>query len=250
MGWAHLKFERTTALCVKLNTWACRGIPQAKIWSECPMYGKRKSGVFFAVRVGFQVCFLEISQRRQVRDIITTCSNVQVTITVTCLNFAVTGSRILLHPLSSSHREKPSRKIALNSNGEVNYRELARRPWDPHRGSAPGPRQWPLSGPLDPTPLDATFSWIVNITPDSPHNTKFVPTGLCSRMYQLPRYSYLAVTYKTIIVLCVTVSCSVTFSLLRCPLMCKKQKSDNFRFCKVSSRHVSYSITIYNSGTW
>ena len=36
------------------------------------MYGKRKTGVFFAVRVGFQVSFLEISQRRQVRDVITT----------------------------------------------------------------------------------------------------------------------------------------------------------------------------------
>ena len=56
-------------------------------------------------------------------------SNVQVKITVTCLNFAVTGSRILLHPLSSSRRGKPSRKIALNSNREVNCRELARRPW-------------------------------------------------------------------------------------------------------------------------
>ena len=55
-------------------------------------------------------------------------SNVQVTITVTCLNFAVTGSRILLHPLSSSCRGKPSRKITLNSNGKVNCRELARRP--------------------------------------------------------------------------------------------------------------------------
>ena len=53
----------------------------------------------------------------------------RVTITVTCLNFAVTGSQILLHPLSSSRRGKPSRKIALNSNGEVNYWELARRPW-------------------------------------------------------------------------------------------------------------------------
>ena len=45
------------------------------------MYGKRKSGVFFAVRAGFQVGLLEISQRRHVRDVITT-SNVQVTITV------------------------------------------------------------------------------------------------------------------------------------------------------------------------
>ena len=45
------------------------------------MYGKRKSGVFFAVSAGFQVSFLEISQRRHVRDVVTT-SNVQVTITV------------------------------------------------------------------------------------------------------------------------------------------------------------------------
>ena len=51
-------------------------------------------------------------------------SNVQVT----CLNFAGTGSRISLHPLSSSRRVIPSRKIALNSNGEVNYREVDRRP--------------------------------------------------------------------------------------------------------------------------
>ena len=56
-------------------------------------------------------------------------SNVQVTITVTCLNFAVYRVAIVLHPLSSSRRVKPSRKIALNSNGEVNCRELARRPW-------------------------------------------------------------------------------------------------------------------------
>ena len=92
------------------------------------MYGKRKSGVFYAVRVGFQVSFWKFhsagtyvmsSQR----------SNIQVTITVTCLNFAVTGSRILLHPLSLNRRGKPSRKIALNSNGEVNCRELAQRPW-------------------------------------------------------------------------------------------------------------------------
>ena len=71
------------------------------------MYGKRKSGVFFAVRVGFQVSFLEISQRGMY---VTSSqrSNIQVTITVTCLNFAVTGSRILLHPLRSSRRRKPS----------------------------------------------------------------------------------------------------------------------------------------------
>ena len=45
-----------------------------------------------------------------------------------CLNFAVTGLRILLPAVRSSRRVKPSRKIALNSNGEVNCRELARRP--------------------------------------------------------------------------------------------------------------------------
>ena len=31
-------------------------------------------------------------------------------------------------------------------------------PLDPRRGSAPGPRQGPLSGPLDPTPLDAPLA--------------------------------------------------------------------------------------------
>ena len=46
-----------------------------------------------------------------------------------------------------------------------------RCPLDPRRGSAPGPRQGPLSGPLDPTPLDAPLasltplSWIVNYYP-------------------------------------------------------------------------------------
>ena len=45
-----------------------------------------------------------------------------------CLNFAGTRSRILLPPLSSSRRVILSWKIALNSNGEVNCRELAWRP--------------------------------------------------------------------------------------------------------------------------
>ena len=40
-------------------------------------------------------------------------------------NFADTGSRILLHWVSSSHGVIPSRKFTLNFNGEVNYRELA-----------------------------------------------------------------------------------------------------------------------------
>ena len=92
------------------------------------MYGKRKSGVFFADSLGFEVSFLEISQRRHVRDVITTSYRTSYN-NRACLNFAVTGSRILLHPLRFTRKGKPSRKIALNSNGEVNCRELARRPW-------------------------------------------------------------------------------------------------------------------------
>ena len=53
------------------------------------------------------------------------------------MNFAVIGSQILLHPLRSSGRGKPSRKIALNLNGEVNCRELARRPWSVPGSSIP-----------------------------------------------------------------------------------------------------------------
>ena len=48
---------------------------------------------------------------------------------MTRLNFTGTGSRILLPPLSLSRRMIPLQKIALNSNGEVNYQELARRLW-------------------------------------------------------------------------------------------------------------------------
>ena len=55
-------------------------------------------------------------------------SNIQVTILVTCLNFAGTWSRILLHSLSLRHRVISSQKFTLNLNGEVSYRELARRP--------------------------------------------------------------------------------------------------------------------------
>ena len=64
----------------------------------------------FADRVGFKVSFLEISQCRHVRW----SNNVQVTIFVTCLNFAGTGSRILLPVVSSCRRVIPSQKIALN----------------------------------------------------------------------------------------------------------------------------------------
>ena len=91
------------------------------------MYRKRKSGVFFAVRVGFKSAFWKF-HTAGTYVIRSQHSNVQVTITVTCLNFVGTESRILLPPLSSSRRVNPSRKIALNSNGEVNCRELARRP--------------------------------------------------------------------------------------------------------------------------
>ena len=114
MGWTHLKCERTTALCVKLNTCACRGIPhQANIWSKRSMYGKRKSGAFFAVRVGSKVSFLEISQRWPY-VIQSQQSNVQVTIFVTCLNFAGTGSRILLiHWVWVVDRVIPSQKNCI-----------------------------------------------------------------------------------------------------------------------------------------
>ena len=46
-----------------------------------------------------------------------------------CLNFAGTWSHILLLPVSSGRRVIPSRKIALNLKREINYLELARRPW-------------------------------------------------------------------------------------------------------------------------
>ena len=67
-------------------------------------------------------------------------SNIQISIFVTCLNFAGTGSRILLNPVSSCRRVIPLRKISLNFNGEISYRELARRPWNredsrQHQGS-------------------------------------------------------------------------------------------------------------------
>ena len=89
--------------------------------------GKEKVVYFFAVRVGFHAAFRKF---HSAGTYVTSSqhSNVQVTITVACLNFAATGSRFLLPALSSCRRVKPSRKIALNSNREVNYRELARRP--------------------------------------------------------------------------------------------------------------------------
>ena len=55
-------------------------------------------------------------------------SNVQVSIFMTCLNFAGTGSWILLRSVSSSRRVIPSWKFTLNFNGEISYRELVRRP--------------------------------------------------------------------------------------------------------------------------
>ena len=56
-------------------------------------------------------------------------NNIQVTIFVRCLNFAGTRSQILLSPVSLCCRMIPSRKISLNFNREISYRELARRPW-------------------------------------------------------------------------------------------------------------------------
>ena len=97
------------------------------------MHGKRKSGVFFCrqPRVQSQLLgnFIMPERTWSNHNIHIWYSNIQVTIFVTCLNFARTGSQILLPAVSSCRRVILSRKMALNSNGEVNYRELARRPW-------------------------------------------------------------------------------------------------------------------------
>ena len=42
--------------------------------------GKEKSGVFFADRVGFKVSFLEISQCRHVRDLISKSGSAELVI--------------------------------------------------------------------------------------------------------------------------------------------------------------------------
>ena len=92
-----------------------------------PHLWEKKKWFFFADNQGFEVSFLEISvPARTWRN--NNIVHVQVTLFVTCLNFSGTWSRILLPAVKSCQRVKPSRKIALNSNGEVNYRELARRP--------------------------------------------------------------------------------------------------------------------------
>ena len=63
--------ERTTTLYLKPNT-LCKGILQANILSDRLKSERRKSGVFYADRVGFKVSFLKISQCRHLRDLITT----------------------------------------------------------------------------------------------------------------------------------------------------------------------------------
>ena len=113
------------------------------------MSGRRKSDVFLADRVRYKFSFFEISVRvrtgsnslipsRSVPRLQTGCgrrlaiklhhSNVQVAIMYSWMNFAVTELRICCHIASSSRTLVDRRNFALNLNGEVSYRELARRP--------------------------------------------------------------------------------------------------------------------------
>ena len=97
------------------------GIPSGKYLKWVPHVWEKKKWCIFAIRVGFHAALWKF---HSAGTYVTSSQHI-----VTCLNFAVTESRILLPAVSSFRRVKPSRKIALNSNGEVNYRELARRPW-------------------------------------------------------------------------------------------------------------------------
>ena len=65
-------------------------------------------------------------------DVITNIVNVQVTITVDVFELRCYRVANFTSSIEFEFERKPSRKIALNSNGEVNCRELARRPWDLH----------------------------------------------------------------------------------------------------------------------
>ena len=59
--------------CVKLNTLACRGIPETNIVSEDAMSGRRQNDVcLLPVWYGSKSAFFEISQCRQVHDQIAT----------------------------------------------------------------------------------------------------------------------------------------------------------------------------------
>ena len=42
MGWTHRNSQRTTTLCVKLNTCACRGIPWGKYFKGVPHVWEKK----------------------------------------------------------------------------------------------------------------------------------------------------------------------------------------------------------------
>ena len=92
-------------------------------FDACPMHSARQSRVQSQLFGNFTAPARYVIQSQH------SGPNVQVSIFVTCLNFAGTGSRILLRPVSSSRRVIPSRKFTLNFNGEISYRELARRPW-------------------------------------------------------------------------------------------------------------------------
>ena len=122
------KQPKNHCIMCKVNTWACRGIPQGNILSGYLVYGKRKSGVFFAGLVRSKQAIWNFHSTGMY--VITLHhNNLQVTIFVKCLNFAGTRSWILLPTVSLSRRVIPSLKIAFNSNGEISYQELPRRPW-------------------------------------------------------------------------------------------------------------------------
>ena len=54
------------------------------------------------------------------------------------------------------HRKTPTSEVLGGTRTSLSYVSAPRDPGPP-RGSAPGLRQWPLSGPLDPTPLDLGY---------------------------------------------------------------------------------------------
>ena len=91
-----------------------------------------KSSMFFAGPVGYKISlffFFFFLFHHNMWLSYTIYTNVQVTIIFTWLNFAGIGLQILCLTMSNGLQSDPSRKITLNFNREVNYRELAKRPW-------------------------------------------------------------------------------------------------------------------------
>ena len=137
------KIRRTTALYVKLNTWACRASLKANIWSRLPHVWEKKKWCIFCRKGRFHVSFLKFYSAMYVTS--SQHNNVQVTITVTCLSFAVTGSRILLPAVSSCRRVETVAKIALNSNGESKLQGTSSEALDYKAGSNFTTIRWKFS---------------------------------------------------------------------------------------------------------